>query len=103
MMRDDKDERLDRLFAAARNEQVTSLGADDFFESRLMARIKELHEAAADPWYAPAWRMLPAFTAAAALITVCTITFNPPQSGDIFAAITIGQDENAGISLLTGE
>jgi hypothetical protein len=103
MMRDNMDERLDRLFAATRNEQTTSPEVDGFFETRLMARIRELHESATEPWYAAAWRLLPAFTVVAALITVCTFTFNPSSTSDIFAAITSGQDENVAISFLTGE
>jgi hypothetical protein len=102
MMRDDMDERLDRLFAAARDEEVVMATVDDFFETRLMARINELHEDE-EPWYAAAWRLLPAFAVIAAMITVCTLTFNPTKSSDIFAAIASGQDEIVVISYLTGE
>ena len=101
-MKDNMDERLDRLFAAARVEEVDITAVDFFFETRLLARITELHEVA-DPWYAAAWRLLPAFAVVAAMITVSTLTFNPSDSSDIFAAITSGQDESAGISYLTGE
>jgi hypothetical protein len=101
-MKDKMDERLDQLFAAARVEQVDITAVDEFFETRLLARITELHEVA-DPWYSAAWRLLPAFTAVAAMITVCTLTFNPSNSSDIFAAITSGQDESVGISYLSGE
>jgi hypothetical protein len=101
-MKDKMDERLDRLFAAARDERADISAADEFFETRLLARIKERREAAG-PWYAAAWRLLPVFAVVAATITVYTFTFNPSESGDIFAAITSGQDEIAGISYLTGE
>jgi len=101
-MKDNMDERLDRLFAAARAEQVDISAAGECFETRLLARIKERHDAAG-PWYAAAWRLLPAFAAVAAMITVGTLTFNASESGDIFAAITGGQDEIVAISYLTGE
>jgi len=101
-MKDNMDERLDRLFAAARNERAAVSQADDFFETRLLARIKEQRELAG-PWYAAAWRLLPAFAAVAAMVMVCTLTFNPSRSSDMFAAITGGQDEIVGMSYLTGE
>ncbi len=101
-MKDKMDDRLDRLFAAARNAPVDETASDEYFETRVLARIKEQRESA-DPWYAAAWRLLPAFVAVAAMVTICTLTFYPAKSGDIFAAITSGQDENAGISFLTGE
>lgn len=101
-MKDKMDERLDQLFAAARNEGVAIPVADDFFESRLLARIKDQQESAG-PWYAAAWRLLPAFAAVAAMVTICTLSFNPSRSSDMFAAITGGQDEVVGMSILTGE
>jgi hypothetical protein len=101
-MKDNMDEQLDRIFAAARAEQADTSASEEFFEARLMARIRVQNERA-EPWYGAAWRLLPAFAAVAAMITVCTFTFTPSKSNDIFAAITIGQDENAGISYLTGE
>jgi len=101
-MKDKMDQRLDRLFAAARAEQADMSPADEFFESRLLARIKEQRESAV-PWYAAAWRLLPAFAAVSAMITVCALTFNPAESSDIFAAISSGQDEIVAISYLAGE
>jgi len=101
-MKDEMDDRIDRLFAAARDEKVPVPDADGFFESRLLARIQELREVPV-PWYAAAWRMLPAFAAVAAMVMICTFTFAAPKSNDIFAAITSGQEENAGISFLAGE
>jgi peptidoglycan/LPS O-acetylase OafA/YrhL len=101
-MKDNMDERLERLFAAARDERFDLSVDDGFFETRLMARIRE-RNGFAEPWYGAAWRLLPAFAAVAAMITVCTLTFSPSKSSDIFAAITIGQDEIAGLSYLSGE
>ena len=101
-MKDNMDERLDQLFTAARSEKVEDAVSDHYFETRLMARIKELHEST-EPWYAAAWRLLPAFAAVAAMIMVCMFTFTSSNSNDIFAAITTGQDEMVAISYLTGE
>jgi hypothetical protein len=102
MMRDNRDDQLDRLFLAARMEAVDRVVADDYFETRLMSRIREQREIV-EPWYAAAWRFLPAFAVVAAMITVCTFTLNTSKSSDMFAAITSGQDETVGISYLTGE
>lgn len=101
-MKDSMDERLDQLFVSARTEQVNLPDMNEYFETRLMARIKERHEIA-EPWYAAAWQMLPAFAAVAVMIMVCTLTLNISKSADIFAAITSGQDETVGISYLSGE
>lgn len=101
-MKNNADERLDQLFASVRAERVDTVAAEEFFETRLLARLKERREVA-EPWYAPAWRMVPTFAAVAAVITIATITYNPSRSSDMFAAITSGQDEVVGNSYLTEE
>ena len=101
-MKDKMDQRLDELFAAARGERTDMYVGKEFFETRLMARIRERNELA-EPWYGAAWRLLPAFAAVAVTVIACTFTFSPSKPSDIFAAITIGQDDVVGISYLTGE
>lgn len=101
-MKDNADKRLDQLFASARTERINTVAAEEFFETRLLARIKERREAAV-PWYASAWRMVPIFATVAAVITIAAITYNPSRSSDMFAAITSGQDEVVGNSYLAGE
>lgn len=101
-MAEHTDKRLDRLFAAARAEQLDTAGMEEFFETRLLARIRESRESGG-PWYAAAWRMLPAFAAIAAVVAIGTVTFHPSRSSDLFSALTGGQDEIVVASYLTRE
>jgi hypothetical protein len=101
-MEDRLDERLDQLFATARADRLDTSVLEEHFETRLLARISELRSAAI-PWYALAWRMVPAFAAIAVVITIGAFSFAPPSSNDIFAAITADQDEVADSSYLIGE
>lgn len=101
-MSDNTDERLERLFAAARSARPDTSGLEEHFETRLMARIRE-RRAEPVPWYGLAWRMMPAFAVILAVIAVCTVSFNPARLQDPFAAITSGQEEQLAKSYLTGE
>jgi len=47
--------------------------------------------------------MIPAFAVVATIIAVCTASFKPADSQDLFAAITSGQDDYMARSFLTGE
>ncbi len=98
----DIDERLDKLFAEARNKRPDTSGLELNFETRLMARIRERRRAGI-PWYALVWRMIPAFAVIATTIAVCTISFQPAGSHDLFAAITNSHEEYLASNCLTGE
>jgi hypothetical protein len=101
-MHDWRDEQLDRLFRATRDEPVDTSAQEEHFETRLLARISELRTPPL-PWYAIAWRMVPTFALVAAAITICAYVYAPPAPNDMFAAITDEQEEVAGSSILTGE
>jgi hypothetical protein len=100
-MKDNADMRLERLFAVAREERIDTGGAEKYFETRLLARVRELRETPS--WYALVWRMVPLFTALAAMVAICAITFNPSRKSDIFAAITSSQEMTLAGSYLAGE
>jgi hypothetical protein len=102
MMRDRADERLDRLFAAARAERVDTSALEEHFETRLLARIRE-QRSERIPWYALAWRMVPFFAVIAATISIATFTVTPAHSNDLFAALTGDQDEITSSNYLMGE
>jgi hypothetical protein len=102
MMRDDAEEKLVRLFAAARSDRGSTESAEEFFETRLMALLRERRETRS-PWYEQAWRCVPAFALVTALFIVCSITIGQPVSSDLFAAITSGQDEYLAKSFMSGE
>ncbi|MGD0586769.1 MAG: hypothetical protein ABSA86_13535 [Oryzomonas sp.] len=101
-MNDNGDERLDRLFAAARNARVDTSALEEHFETRLMARLRE-RRAQGIPWYALMWRMVPVFAVLVILIAVYSTSYKPPSSGDLFAAISSGQEEYLAQNVLTGE
>lgn len=96
------DERLDQLFEAVRSEHVDTSALEEHFETRLLARITELRTPSL-PWYALAWRMVPAFALVATAITIGALIYAPSGQNDMFAALTDEQEEIAGTSLLTGE
>jgi hypothetical protein len=101
-MEPESDKRLDRLFAAARADNSEATALEEHFETRLMARIRE-RRSVQQPWYALAWRMLPAYAGIMAIIAVCSFTFYPASSADIFSGLTGSQDDTAAISSLAGE
>lgn len=101
-MRDESDLRLERLFHAARQERADTSGVEEYFEVRLMARIREQQEQRA-PWYLLAWRCVPACAVAAALLAVLSLSLERSGSGDLFAAISSGQDEYLAKSFMAGE
>jgi hypothetical protein len=101
-MKPDSDERLDKLFALARSGQPDASTRQDHFETRVMARLRERRQTTS-PWYFLAWRMIPIFAVIAAISAVCSMTFTPSHSGDLFAAISSGQEEYLANSYLTGE
>ena len=100
-MQDKAEMQLERLFKAARDERVDTSSAEEFFETRLLARVRELREIPA--WYALVWRMVPMFAVLAAIVAISAFTFNPSRSSDMFAAITSGQETTLAGSYLAGE
>lgn len=101
-MRDNGDERLDRLFAAARDARMDTSALEEHFETRLMARLQERRRAGI-PWYALLWRMVPVFAVLVVLIAVYSSSYKPASSGDLFAAISSGQEEYVAQNVLAGE
>lgn len=101
-MRDNGDDRLNRLIAAARSGGMESSPLEEHFEIRLMARIAE-RKTMGQPWYLLAWRMLPGFAVATLLTAACSIALNPSRSSDLFAGITGGTEDRITISYLAGE
>ncbi len=85
-MKEDAERRLDNLFAAARSVRPDTSAAEEFFETRLMARIRDTRERLR-PWFSWVWRLTPAFMAVVLVLAVSTLFMNESQSPDIFSAI----------------
>jgi len=101
-MSDNADERLDRLFAAARNVRMDTSAQEEHFETRLMARLRERRREGI-PWYALIWRAVPVFAVLVVLIAVYSASYKPQSSDDLFAAISSGQEDYLVQNVLTGE
>ena len=101
-MKNNVDDRLDRLFSSAREEILDTAALEEHFETRLMARIRELQTAPV-PWYFLAWRAIPAFAAIAAAITISVCVFSSQPSNDMFADLVNDTEESQNLAYLIGE
>ena len=93
------DEKLDKLFAAARGAKPDTARAEYGFETRLTARLRAEREQAA-PWYAFAWKLIPAF--AAVVLALGVWTFIDSSTGDLQSAIVGDHDETALAAIFSG-
>lgn len=97
-----EDEKLDALFALARDESPAITDMAEHFETRLMARLTE-RKLQSEPWYLLVWRLVPVFAVITAIVLICSFTLNPLRSSDLFASITAGGEERMARSYLAGE
>ncbi len=93
------DEKLDNLFAAARGVKPDTSRAEYGFETRLAARLRADRKQAV-PWYAFAWKLIPAF--AAVVVALGVWTFIDSSTGDLQSAITGDHDETTLAVFFTG-
>lgn len=96
------DEQLDKLFQATRAAQPDTSRAEYGFETRLLALLRAKREQPA-PWYAFAWKLLPAFAAIVVALGVWAATEPGSGSNDLASAITSDRQENTLVTYLTGE
>jgi hypothetical protein len=100
-MKDDRDELLDRLFTAARSMKPDTAGVEEYFETRLLARIRERRNRQME-WATWSWRLVPIFTVIIVMIGIGGAVIDPARSGDLFASFTNGYEEYLTTSLLAG-
>ena len=101
-MKDDAERRLDNLFAAARSARRDTSAAEEFFETRLMGRIREKRERGR-PWFSWGWRLAPVFMMVVAALGVFSVYMDENRSMDVFSAIANEQAEYHLTSYLEGE
>ncbi len=101
-MKDDAEKRLDSLFAAARSVRPDTSAAEEFFETRLAARIRERRESG-KMWFSWVWRMAPAFVAVVMVLGVFSVFMDENQSPDVFSAIANDHAEYQVANYLNGE
>ncbi len=95
-----EDERLDRVFGLARAARADVSGVELGFETRLMARIRELRQRPA--WYNLSWRLVPLFTAVVLAAGVWYYT-SAQNSADLHDTITGGYEYTIAQNFLSGE
>lgn len=93
-------DKLDKLFQAARNAKRDTSRVEYGFETRLMARIRAEQEVEL-PWFAFAWKLMPVF--AAVVIALGVWNFAGAEPGDLALAITGSHEETLLVTRLTGE
>jgi peptidoglycan/LPS O-acetylase OafA/YrhL len=76
--------------------------AEEFFETRLMARIREKRERGRQ-WFSRAWRLAPAFMVVVAVLGVFSLFMDESQTLDIFSAIANDHAEYQVANYLGGE
>jgi len=96
---DRRDAELDRYFALARQAPPDISGVERNFETRVMARIREIRE----PWYAWAWRLAPIFLALTILLAGWSLSYSPLHPADPVTMLASGTQEIALLDHLTGE
>ena len=101
-MKDDAERRLDNLFAAARSARRDTSAAEEFFETRLMGRIREKRERGR-PWFSWGWRLAPVFMMVVVALGVFSVYMDESQSTDIFSAIANDHAEYQVANYLGGE
>ena len=93
------DKRLDKLFAAARGNKPDTSRAEYGFETRLAARLRAEREQSM-PWYAFAWKLVPAF--AAIVVALGIWTYTDSSATDLQSAIPGDRDENTLVNFFSG-
>jgi len=102
MESDSKDEKLDRLFAAARKADLYKTDIEYGFEARLMARIRAEHERQR-PFLLWAWRLIPVFVSIVIFLGIWIYESRYSSMADLSAITGIGNEETILVTSLTGE
>ena len=96
------EERLERLFAAARQHRPYEAGSGAGFETRLMARIREERKRET-PFPVWAWRLVPVFFTLVILLGIWAYKAETRDTTDLSAITKIGNEETVLTAFLTGE
>ena len=101
-MKNEHDEQLDRLFLAARSIKPDTAEIEEYFETRLLARIEE-QRGKQPSWFAWSWRFVPWFAIVVIIIGIVNAVYDPLRSNDLFASLDNGDEEYMTASLLAGD
>lgn len=91
-MVDKADESLERLISAARAFQPDAVQETDYFETRLMARIRE-RQTIQKTWAFWVWRLAPGFAVLAIVLGIASLVMDPSgPSSDAVTAVLSGNE-----------
>jgi hypothetical protein len=102
METDSNDEKLDRLFAAARKSEPYKTDMEYGFETRLMANIRAERERQM-PFFLWAWRFIPVFVSVVIFLGIWIYSSRYSSMIDLSAITRIGNEEATLVAFLTGE
>jgi hypothetical protein len=102
MRHDTDDDKLERLFAAARKAELYRSEMEYGFETRVMAKIRAKNEGRV-PYLLWAWRLIPVFISLVILIGIWTYASESSSMIDLNVITRIGNEEAMLTAFLTGE
>ena len=102
MENDRDDDRMERLFAAARKSQPYNTHLEYGFETRVMAQIREL-SAGPKPFFSWAWRLIPALVVVVMMLGAWTYISEQRQLIGLSSIAGINNEETMLVASLTGE
>lgn len=92
-MNENSDEKLDRLFKAARSVRPETSSQEQYFETRVKERIRE-RELNRATWPVVMWRMAPVFAMVVLILLFASLVVKPERTGDYFAAIVTEEEDD---------
>jgi hypothetical protein len=102
METDPNEEKIERLFAAARQAEPYKAAIEYGFETRLMAKIRSERERRM-PFFLWAWRLIPVFVSIVIFLGIWTYESRYSHMTDLSAITGIGNEETTMVAFLTGE
>lgn len=102
METDPEDNKLERLFAAAREPESYPSDREVGFETRVMATIRAERERGR-PFFVWAWRFIPVFISLVIILGIWSYAFETHDMTDLSAVTKIGNEETMLTAFLTGE
>ncbi len=102
MKAEPEDDKLDKLFAAARKAELYDKGTEYGFETRVLARIRA-DRAEDKSFLFWAWRLMPFFVLVVMCLTIWISFLKPSHSSVLIAEAGSGYDDAVVVSYLAGE
>ena len=102
MENDRNDDRIERLFAAARKSQPYNANLEYGFETRVLAKIRERRDGR-KPFFSWAWRFIPALVVVVMMLGAWTYISEQRQLIGLSSIAGINNEETMLVASLTGE